>query len=722
MEFYQKHIMKFQKSIKRWADSSLFRKILRRNKMTVEYKSYFLLSLFVMSFWTNFVHAADWYVSASGTAANPGTITSPKNWAGMVTIVNNGTVQAGDKILFKRGDAFTGVLNSGDYYGGVAKNNITFASYGTGAKPRLTATTRTGVFHIMKKSGWVWDGLNFQDVTFSVSDKLSIAPCATGIRLGNFGSTSASDKMNGNTIKNCDFNNIGLGIVILGDNNLVDSCTFVNLKNVVNTIGSNEDYGANGITLAGSNNSFLHGYYESNWCESYDFGFSGGANEMFGACVDNLFAYNTYVDCGGIAEYGSQGTGDTSRRNKILYNKIINCGSLTYINFSSTFVCVALNNLYYNNVFVENSDSRFSGVNAGAGITTSQARENFTADVACLAFSSGSPAVSDIFTLKNNIFWIANANYKVANTSTVASKTVHTNNVYRLLGAGSTANYTLDATEFLTTDNMFVAQLGAATGWNYQLLTPSVARDAGANVGGTVDFAGLTVTNPPNIGIYEDVIPSLVASNSFTSITCNGGTSTVTVTASGGVPPYYGTGIFTRTAGVNSFTVTDGAGVTATTTANISQPSAITPQVTYSAILCNGGTSTVTVTATGGTGALSGTGTFTRSAGAYSYTITDAIGCSVTTTGTITQPTLLIASNSFSNIVFPNLTTNVLVTATGGTLPYTATGTYGRTAGAFSYTVTDGNGCTSVTSGTVLPVVQPVQTFIIKGLAPLIKQ
>jgi hypothetical protein len=712
MENWQKTEMKIKRNMSSFFHTNFFRSMIRRAKPL----SYWLI---VFLLWTNFVHAADWYVSTSGTAANPGTISAPKNWAGMVTIVNNGTVQSGDRILFKRGDAFTGVLNSGDYYGGTAKNNITFSSYGTGAKPRLIGNTRTGVFHIMKKSGWVWDGLNFQDVTFSVSDKLSIAPCATGIRLGNFGSTSPTDKMSNNTIKNCDFNNIGLGIVILGDNNLVDSCSFVNLKNVVNTIGGNEDYGANGITLAGSNNSFLHGYYESNWCESYDFGFSGGANEMFGACVDNLFAYNTYIDCGGIAEYGSQGRGDTSRRNKILYNKIINCGSLTYINFSSTFVCVALNNLYYNNVFVENSDSRFSGVNAGAGITTSQARANFTPDIACLAFSSGSPAFNDIFTLKNNIFWLANPNYKVANNSTVASKTVHTNNVYRLLGTGSTANYTLDATELTATSNLFINQSGAATLWNYQLLTPSIARDAGTNIGGTVDFAGLAVTNPPNIGIYEDAAPSLIVSNSFTPVICNGGTSSVTVTASGGTPPYFGTGIFTRTAGLNSFTVTDGAGVTSTTTANISQPPVITPQVTYPAIACNGGTTTVTVTATGGTGALTGTGTFTRSAGAYSYTITDASGCSVTTTGTITQPTLLVASSSFPLISFPNVTTAVTVSATGGTTPYTGTGLFSRTAGAYSYTVTDANGCTSITTGTIPQVVQPVKTYILKGIAPI---
>jgi hypothetical protein len=102
----------------------------------------------------------------------------------------------------------------------------------------------------------------------------------------------------------------------------------------------------------------------------------------------------------------------------------------------------------------------------------------------------------------------------------------------------------------------------------------------------------------------DDVILTVnqvVASSSNTPILCNGGTSTVTVSASGGTAPYSGTGTFTRSAGTYSFTVTDSKSCTATTTGNITQPSAVIASSSHTAILCNGGSSTVTVSASGGT-------------------------------------------------------------------------------------------------------------------------
>ena len=41
------------------------------------------------------------------------------------------------------------------------------------------------------------------------------------------------------------------------------------------------------------------------------------------------------------------------------------------------------------------------------------------------------------------------------------------------------------------------------------------------------------------------------------------------------------------------------------------------------------------------------------------------------------------------------------VSATGGTAPYTGTGTASRSAGTYSYTVTDHNGCTATTTGNI---------------------
>jgi len=177
--------------------------------------------------------------------------------------------------------------------------------------------------------------------------------------------------------------------------------------------------------------------------------------------------------------------------------------------------------------------------------------------------------------------------------------------------------------------------------------------------------------------------------------------STVTVSATGGTPPYQGTGTVSRSAGTYSYTVTDANSCTATTTGNITQPSALTPSSSNTPILCNGGSSTVTVSATGGTPPYTGTGTASRSAGTYSYTVTDHNGCMATTTGNITQPSALSASSSKTAILCNGGSSTVTVSATGGTAPYTGTGTFSRSAGTYSFTVTDANSCTATTTGTI---------------------
>ncbi|MFZ7113900.1 MAG: T9SS type A sorting domain-containing protein, partial [Bacteroidota bacterium] len=189
---------------------------------------------------------------------------------------------------------------------------------------------------------------------------------------------------------------------------------------------------------------------------------------------------------------------------------------------------------------------------------------------------------------------------------------------------------------------------------------------------------------------------AVVASSSATAILCNGGSSTVTVSATGGTAPYTGTGTFTETAGTYTYTVTDANGCTATTTITITQPAVLVASSSATAILCNGGSSTVTVTATGGTAPYTGTGTFSRTAGTWSFTVTDANGCTSTTSVTISEPSQLVASASATgSILCFGGTTTVNVTATGGTAPYSGTGSFNQGAGTITYTVTDANGCTA---------------------------
>jgi hypothetical protein len=209
---------------------------------------------------------------------------------------------------------------------------------------------------------------------------------------------------------------------------------------------------------------------------------------------------------------------------------------------------------------------------------------------------------------------------------------------------------------------------------------------------GCVGTTSYTVTQPP----------LLVASSTGNDVLCTGGTTTVTVAATGGTGTYYGTGVFSVNAGVYDYIVTDFSGCEAYTTITISQPTAlVASSVAGPAITCNGGTTTVTVSAMGGTGSYSGTGVFTVGAGTYSYTVTDANGCTSTTSITISQPTAVTASSSATSILCNGGSSTVTVTGTGGTGPYNGTGTFTVSAGTYSYTVTDAIGCTATSNITV---------------------
>jgi SprB repeat len=191
---------------------------------------------------------------------------------------------------------------------------------------------------------------------------------------------------------------------------------------------------------------------------------------------------------------------------------------------------------------------------------------------------------------------------------------------------------------------------------------------------------------------------ALVASSSAVTIACNGGTTTVTVTATGGTFPYTGTGSFDKLAGTHIFTVTDANGCTTTTSCEIKQPTKLVASCTAIDAKCFGGQGNITVSATGGTSPYSGTGSFDLIAGTHTFTVTDANGCTTTTSCEIKQPTKLEASCKAIDAKCFGGQGNISVSATGGTSPYSGTGSFDLIAGTYSYTVTDANGCTTTTS------------------------
>ncbi len=193
----------------------------------------------------------------------------------------------------------------------------------------------------------------------------------------------------------------------------------------------------------------------------------------------------------------------------------------------------------------------------------------------------------------------------------------------------------------------------------------------------------------------------LSATKTEGSIACFDGTTTVNITASGGTSPYSNDGPHTVSAGPYSFTVQDANGCTTVVSGTISQPTQLTATKTEGSITCFGGTTTVNITASGGTSPYTNDGPHTVSAGPYSFTIQDANGCTTVVTGTISEPSQLTASKTEGSIACFGGTTTVTITANGGTSPYTNDGPHTVSAGPYSFTVQDANGCTTVVSGTI---------------------
>ena len=206
-------------------------------------------------------------------------------------------------------------------------------------------------------------------------------------------------------------------------------------------------------------------------------------------------------------------------------------------------------------------------------------------------------------------------------------------------------------------------------------------------------------TSSTTITVVEPT--ELKSNSSATTILCNGGSATVTVSAEGGVGPYSGTGEFTVVAGEYTYTVTDSNGCSSSTTITVVEPDKLEASSSSTTIACKGESATITVSAVGGVGPYTGTGEFTVQAGKYSYTVTDSNGCTSTTEITVTEPEKLVAKIDASSISCNGDSALVIVSATGGTQPYVGTGSFYEKAGTFTYTVTDANGCTSTDTFTL---------------------
>ncbi|MBI3521310.1 MAG: gliding motility-associated C-terminal domain-containing protein [Bacteroidetes bacterium] len=231
--------------------------------------------------------------------------------------------------------------------------------------------------------------------------------------------------------------------------------------------------------------------------------------------------------------------------------------------------------------------------------------------------------------------------------------------------------------------------------------------------------------------------PTLAVTNSV-NINCFGGsTGSFTATPVGGIAPFTytltspfitnGTGVFTGLpAGAYNVTVRDNSGCTATSSVTLTQPTALTLTVSAQAASCFG-SSTGTVSASGSGGvtpytylwpALASNTNATVSnvsAGTYSVTQTDANGCSITQSVTVTQPTSLTLTSTLTPATCGNSNGSATVTVGGGTPAYVynwsnggITNTLGSvSAGTYTLNVTDFKGCVLTRTITIINIPGP---------------
>ncbi|MFN7117923.1 MAG: SdrD B-like domain-containing protein [Saprospiraceae bacterium] len=245
---------------------------------------------------------------------------------------------------------------------------------------------------------------------------------------------------------------------------------------------------------------------------------------------------------------------------------------------------------------------------------------------------------------------------------------------------------------------------------------------------GCMAMGSVTITAPPPVNVVVNA----------TARVCPGATNgTAKATASGGKAPYtyrWNNGVTTDSisnlgSGIYRVTVTDANGCSATAADTILQSPALNININSAPIVCGSNTTNATVQVNGGLppfGFLWSTGATTQTItgatpGFYSVTVSDANGCTATTSITIRAVNLRADITKRDIPCFGQNTGFARARAIGGDSPYSYRWNTGANtdsivnlaAGNYTVTITDANGCTA--TNTVIINQPPDLVLIMSG-------
>jgi hypothetical protein len=382
--------------------------------------------------------------SILGSDSNPGSYDRP--WKSLKPVEAT-RFSAGSSIYFKRGSSWTGGLTI--YRSGTQSSPILFSTYGTGNRPVISnpgdgdsLTSAITVF-----ADWVIiEGIKVQDAVDS------------GIKI--------LEESQHTVIRDIEATNVGIGISIYSQHNLVTNNYIHDVKMIRNTPGGADDYGAQGVLINNSYNEISHNRLERCIGKSYDYGTDGSAFEFYSNADGNSIHHNWAAESDVFLEAGR----GSLKNNTIAYNVSLNNRRFSTLQLTGSNVA---NLRVENNTIIEN---QLSGANDWI-----------------IFYFKGTPN-QQIFLLRNNILYL-DGRFVVSNQTAF----LHAHNLYYLAN-GAQISYTLGQEE--KRGNPLFTSLA---GNDFSLQSSSPAINAGIDLGYTIDYQGSAVPYgpAPDIGAFE---------------------------------------------------------------------------------------------------------------------------------------------------------------------------------------------------------------------------
>jgi parallel beta-helix repeat protein len=385
--------------------------------------------------------------SLSGSDTNSGTSVD-RPWKTLAP-VNAASFQPGSTIHFKRGSFWDDQLFIDT--SGVEGRPVTFTVYGSGAPPIFSNSGH----------GLSWTSVIFIQADWIVVDGLIVRDTHdVGIYVA-----QGSDH---NVVRNNEVTDVGEGISVHGQYNLITQNSIHDLHIINDTPGGDDDYGAVGIVLNDSNNEISYNRILHCLAHSYDFGTDGGAIEWYEHANNNYVHHNVASGNAGFLEVGV-GSVDGAR---VAYNVSINNGRFSLINLTGKFASDVLNFRVENNTIIEEAMG-------GRG---------------WVIFSFEGNPVANTFLIRNNILYARNFQ-AISNKSSFS----HDHNLYSLDDI-TVLGFTLGPGE-LSADPQFVNPANL----DLHLMSSSPAIDGGIELGYSLDFDNrpVPVQIKPDLGAFE---------------------------------------------------------------------------------------------------------------------------------------------------------------------------------------------------------------------------